>query len=957
MLFNIRKTEESGKVQVSGVTIDQEPSVNHLDSYPRNDFGKSIITVGATETVTKDVSEKNNTIEALEKQVASLQAEVEKLRNETTSSSTTVQTDNQSSEIEMLKVEHAEEIQKLKEQSTEDLQKLQTKVERKNALQAEIESLRQEIDTSSRSLTEAQQATAIEKEKNSTQLAELSDLNKTQKTELNDLQAKLDRQADVHKDEQDRAQKRLAELEAEVEKDKKQIGDLSREKELAKSDSEIVDGLKKRVATLEEENSALSKNKNEVENKASSQAQELENEISKLRQQIEGNSVAKESELKSLQEQLAKAKSSENDLQTEKKDREEELRSTRKVVEDLQTEIQRLLHAKADNATAVDNLQKDLKEAEEKHSKVLQEKDSRVEGLQTSINSLKSEIEGVKQEKMALSKEKEKDNSSSQMMIDEYQKKLAEAEEGSKKNQAAKELELKELSQVVEGLQNEIKTLKQSDHDAERFVRDEVERLEQEATRLREKLENEIAEKEKLSLESKNQLTDLETSMRSVEAENNRLKDERRTLVDDKKSEVEHLKLANSKLLKEKDDEVSRVKNECTTLQEEVLNVKSAVETADAEATRAREEAMSLQKVLKTFDEDSKEKEQQKVTALSKAKADLQSAMDNHQAELDALRAEHASELNKAIENAKSENEAQLKELQTKYESLMDEQKDIVNRQEKSTKVATSEIEAKYKQDMQELQDKHESLSRIHAEVIESNSATQRLLEEELKKARDELESTSMKQDEAQRKNSDEVANLQKRLDDVVGEKKELLERQNANTAKMQEDRELALKRLTEDHESKIATLRKEKSNVEQSSMKTLENERMMQKEKFADLEARCAQLQSSADVANMLEEQSKVLKPRIHELEEELAVANAELENLRKRVKVESGPAAPPGLTDSKWASKTASENDPAPITNDKSSLVNDSNSVENAVDGTPSNGGLSAGMTLEGTVRLPFF
>ena len=903
----------------------------------------------------KEISNKNDVTALLEKQVTSLQVEVQSLRNERLPPPASPEIN-----VEALKAEHAEELQVLDIKNAEELQRLRSELEIKDKLQIEIDKFRQEIEALKKSLAEAQEAIKQDEVAKEAEKAEFTRSNDDLRSKLDDLQAHVSKLTNSHKDDQAHAQTKITQLEAEIESYEKQSKDLLQEGS-AKVESNSNEELEARNKALVEENHALIKEKSAALDNAFNEAQKLKDEFSHFRQQLEGNLKAKESEIDAHQKQLAEANTLHKDLQSKKDERDSELLSINRVVEELQTEIQRLLQANSDNSKATDSLQEDLKKAKDTYFEELQEKESYANSLKDTIDSLKRDSREFQEQRRLLEEQNKREISISQTKAAVFERKEAEAEQKMNEMQVEKDTEVRELKQVVEDLQNNIIALKQNDHDAERSTKEENEKLKQETISLCEQLEGELKGRDELLKKNMGQLSTLTASVTGLKAERSQLREAQEKLKTEKTSEIEQLQQAN-KVLKNSESEIEHLRDECIQLKDEMKTLKLAKNAAEERMTATKEEATSLQKVLETFDKDSKEKEQQQFTALNKVKADLQSVLESHHTELQKLRDEHASELSTATESSKMERDKQLEELQAKYNALSNDRQQMDEQQTSLIENAKTELEDKHNQEISELKTRDDYLSRINVELTESSSATQKLLEDELKKVRTDIDTSESKHYEAQKANSDKLLNLQGRLDVITSEKQELLEAQNKVSSKMQEDHELAMKRITEDFDHRLATLQKEQRSQEESSNKALLNGKIALEQTVNGLEERCAQLKSSADMAVMLEEQSKLLKPRIHELEAEVASLNAEL-NVLKKPEMERLPGTLCGISDSKRAMSAANVEGSAKNTNKESSSTDIStvkaeiSSKGNKIDGAFRDGEWSADMSLEGTVRLSFY
>ena len=856
-----------------------------------------------------------------------------------------------------LEAEHAEELLSLNEKNSQQLQRLQSEMEGKDTLQIEVDKLRHEIEALQKSLTEAHGTIKQEKDTKEGAKADLARSNADLASKLSDLQAHVRSLSDSHKNDQARAQTKIIQLEAEIENHKTLSKDLLQESEGAEVKSNNFEELVARNKALEEEKFALIEAKSAMSDNAFSEARNVKDELSHLQQQLEENLKAKESEIDVHQKQLTEANMLRKNLQSEKDEKDSELLSINKVVEELQTEVQRLLQANSDASRAADGLQEDLNRSEERYSAELQGKESQANNLKDTVNRLKKDIRDLQQQKTLREEKDEREISDSQSEVDILQKKVAEAGQKMNEMQIEKDTETRELMHVIEGLQHNIKTLKQHGHDAERLAKEENEKIRQETFSLREQFEGEVKGKDEQSKEIKGKLTALTASMADIEKANSQLKEEQEKMKTERISEIQQLRRANKEMLMNSESEIKSLKDETIKLKDEIKILELAKNVAEERMTANKEEAASLQKVLETFDKDSKEREQQQSTALNKASADLQLATKGHQAELHKLRDEHADELSKVTESLKTERDNRLKELQARYDALSTERQKVGEEQTSLVETTKTELEKKHEKELSDLQTRHDTMTRINEELAESSTATQKLLEDELKKVRTEFDNSKAKQDEAHKIDVDNLVNLQDRLDSISSEKQKLLDTQNKICSKMQEDHELVLKRLTEDFDHQVATLRKE-----QSSNQTLVYEKVALEQTVNDLEARCAQLKSSADMAVILEEQSKLLKPRIHELEGEVASLNAELK-ASKKPEMESLPGTRSGLSGDKWSVSAENADDIARNANTESSTPNMSTikaeigSKGNKIDDAPSNGEWSPEMSLEGTVRLPFF
>lgn len=848
--------------------------------------------------------------------------------------------------------ENDEEIQILNTKNAGELQRLRSELEGKDALHIEVDKLKQEIEVLKKSLTKAHETIRQEKDTEEAAKAELISSKNELVSKLSDLQAQISNLSDSHKDDQADAQTRITQLEAEIEKLSK---DLLQEKESAELKSNSYEELAARNKALEEENYHLGEEKTVIANNTFSETEKLKDELSNLRQQLEENLKEKESATDVHRKQLTEASELTKNLQSEKDEKDSELLSINKVVEELQSEVKHLLQANSDGSRLTDDLEGDLKRLKDRHSAELQEKESQADNLKNNINNLKKDIKDLEEQKMLKEEKDSREISNSQTKVDTLEKEVAET--GLKMNeiQVEKDTEIRELTQIVEGLQHNIIALKQHDNDAERLAKEEIEKLRNETISLREQSNAELKAKDEQSKEIKGKISALTASVAGLERENSQLRGEQEKLKTDKDSKIEQLQEANDKAMKNSKVEGESLRNECIKLKDEIKTLELAKNVAEEIMTESKEEATSLQKVLETLDKDSKEKDLQQSTALDKARADLQSALESHQAELHKIHDEHANELSKSIESLKLERDNQLEELQTKYNALSSDRQMIGEEQNNLAEATKIELENKHEEELSEHKTRYDSLSRINEELIVSSSATQTHLEDELKILRTEFDTSKAKHYETQKINAENVLNLQDRLDSITSEKQELLEMQKKTSSKTQEDHELILKRLTEDFDRQVVALRKEQNIQGQSSDKNLLHDKVALEKKVNDLEARCAQLKSSADMAVLLEEQSKLLKPRIHELEGEVASLNAELKGLKEREM-----ERPLG---SKWSMNAANADDLAKNVNDESSTPDDgATTAEGSSKGNkdisaPSDGEWSADMSLEGTVRLPFF
>lgn len=547
----------------------------------------------------------------------------------------------------------------------------------------------------------------------------------------------------------------------------------------------IVNGMEKKFALetklLEEQKQKLSEEKRVAQEKEaaeSAKAAELQQVLNDLNVELERQGREWDAEKLQLAEQGAKIEALTEQVTTLKVERD---------------------NLSADLATAnstLESLQTKLSQLEQSHENQVNDRDQKIDSLTKTVDTLRTEVTAAEQRHNDASDEAKRslENKSSETtkLVEELQAKVA----------SLGQQHTDELRQRDEAIA--------AHEQAEREVRDDLAKLQQRADQATADLERErtahtedlTARIAEIQQSSQHELSakesDISGHLKSIE----HLQDQIATLqqgeTDGARASQELTKQIQE--LKTAHDEALKLKTEQNEeLVQQLESVTNQISSDAAEIKQLKDEADSLRKTVESLEQSSKQDTATHTTALENVqkelnearkkaetnKADLESAKDRHRQDLRVLGEDHDAEIDSLRADLEGDAKKRLDQLQAKYDALVAEKNAALEGHEKS------------------LADKIKHLDEAQKELStlrESSGSTSQDLDEAVAKHRDVLEEKNALA-EAHYTAQKQVADLEARLETLIQENATIADLQ-ARVDAMTEDKKAASEALSASEES-----------------------------------------------------------------------------------------------------------------------------------------------------------
>ncbi|KAJ4982582.1 adventurous gliding protein Z, partial [Stagonosporopsis vannaccii] len=558
----------------------------------------------------------------------------------------------------------------------------------------------------------------------------------------------------------------------------------------------IVDGMEKKFALetklLEEQKQKLREEKRVAQEKEaaeSAKAAELQQVLNDLNVELERQGREWDAEKLQLVEQGAKIDALNDHLTTLKEERDILL---------------------ADLATAnntLETLQKNLSNLEQTHADQVSDRDDKIDSLTKTVDTLRSEVTAAQQRHNDASDEAKRSletkSSESTKLVEELQAKVASLQQQHTDDLRHKDEAIALHIQTEKEMRHDLAKLQQradqttADLQSERAAH--TEDLKARIAELQESSQHELSSKEadiSSHLKSIEDLQNQITSLQQGETDGARMSQELA-------QQIQELKTAHEEALKLKTEQ-----NE--DLLQRLETVNDQISSDAAEIQQLKDEAEGLRKTVEALEETSKLDNASHATALDNlqkelsdvkkkaetAKSDLEAAKDRHRQDLRVLGEDHDAEIDSLRADLEGDAKKRLDKLQAEYDALVEEKNTALEGHEKSLADRTKELEEAQKQ-ISLLKQSSGSTSQGLEEAVAKH---QQVLEE--KAALAEAHYTAQKQ----------VADLEARVETLTREnaliadlqaRVETLTRENALIADLQ----ARIDAMTEDKQAASETL------------------------------------------------------------------------------------------------------------------------------------------------------
>ena len=518
-----------------------------------------------------------------------------------------------------------------------------------------------------------------------------------------------------------------------------------------------------------------------------------------------------------------------------------------------------------DLATAnstLERLQAKLSDLEKNHSEEVHTRDDKIETLAKTVETLRSEVTAAEQRNSDASEEAkrslESKSSESLAVVEELQAKVALLQQQHTDELRKKDEAIASHMQTEKELQDDVMKLQQradqtmADLESERNAHTET--LQMKITEIQQSTQNDLSAKEAEITGHLKSIEDLQnqiTLLQQGETDGARASQELT-------KQIEDLKAAHEESIRLKTE-----RNEELIQQLEAINNQLSSDATTIE--QLKEEADGLRKTVESLEQASQQDNAQHATALTNLqtelseakkkadcyKVDLETAKDRHRQDLRVLGEDHEGEIDSLRADLEGDAKKRLDKLQAEYDILVAEKNAALEGHEKSLAERTKELENANKE-LTTLRESSGSTSQVLDEAIANHK---QVLEE--KTALAEAHYTAQKQ----------IADLKVRIENLTEENALIAEIQARMDAFTEEkeavNKTLALSEKSRvDLQNKLDVLSKEKQAIEDENVKSKDalaklqgeldastNEKEALEKQRADLEQSIVDLKARQDV------------------------------------------------------------------------------------------------------------
>ncbi len=725
----------------------------------------------------------------------------------------------------------------------------------------------------------------------------------------------------------------------------------------------------------------------EEEKKALSQAIDvLRSELQQAQHRLEKQDVGHQSEGMHLANTI-------DDLQNE-------IRAAR---EDLAEAARREEKASKETSSIVEELRTQMDALCRDHSDQLRVKQEAKETALRELQSSQAELQSLKQLRDDELKRQETTTNESQLLVESLKQELVDLRRSKDDELRLKIGEIEQTSQVIEDLQLQIQRLKHQETDAGRVLetlQTEFKDMQQQHSDSMRAKENEV---ESLSIVMEG-LKDQVLVMQQRETSTKQQEDEKQCMLEEigsLRSAVLRAENGEAEQRHDKVTEVERLNKVIVALQEEIRTHS----TQYTDTTRAAEANVErLNEVISTLQADLQSQHQQQcavVEANNMQFKGLDEVIARLQTEIATLECEKGDaarrqglktqDMTEAIEKSEEhikqlvesrdvgfeQRDARIQELSERCSELQLTFDQVALEKERlvdELRAAQHEVSGLQKaletlsEDAQEKESQYRAaLNKLKSEldyVGNAHNSELQTLKTAHKTGLEDLQA------ELERKNQEMLGNLH------TGNKMLLEEKASIETAQAAFIETLR-KDLEAEHQNQILTLQREHAAVVEimtgnfqeaheqcdrlRSLDTLlkkgDEDRSMLESSLAELESRCKELQGMVDVASAGEDEAKALKSKVADLQSELSQSVAELAEMRgKHGDAAETPLSRGGTTSNNSATQLAiSVESDGPHEDNSNFSREDTTTAASAQ--AALEGEWATGISLEGTVRLPFY
>ena len=577
-----------------------------------------------------------------------------------------------------------------------------------------------------------------------------------------------------------------------------------------KKHNTIVDGMEKKFALetklLEEQKQKLKEEKRVAQEKEAveaAKAAELQQVLDDLNVELERQGREWDAEKLQLVEQRANIEALTKEVTVLKEERDT---------------------LSADLATAnstLESLQTKLGDLEKSHSEEVQVRNDEIDTLTRTVETLRSEVTAAEQRHSDASEEAKRslESKSSELskVVEELQAKMSSLQQQHTDELRNKDEAIASHMQTEKELQEDLTKLQQradqttSDLESERTAHAET--LKAKISEIQESSQSDLKAKEADIANHLKSIEDLQsqiTSLQQGETDGARVSQELT-------KQIEELKTAHEEAIGLKEEQ-----NEELTQQLEAINDQLSSDATEIE--QLKEEADSLRKTVESLEQTSQQDNARHTTTLEglrtelneakkKAdsyKADLDNAQDRHRQDLRVLGEDHDAEIDSLRADLEGDAKKRLDKLQAEYDALVAEKNAVLEGHEKSLAERAKELE-ETKKEISGLKQRSGSTSQGLDEAIAKH---RQVLDE--KTALAEAHYTAQKQ----------VADLEAQVKTLIEDNQRIGELQaqlNASTEENQSMQEALLRAEStgEDLQAKLDALNKEKQAIEEDRDKT----------------------------------------------------------------------------------------------------------------------------------------
>ncbi|KAF2485475.1 hypothetical protein BDY17DRAFT_322313 [Neohortaea acidophila] len=617
-------------------------------------------------------------------------------------------------DVEQLKASHQTAITALESTHSAELEKIHAEIERHRTQSTKLEGVESKIKAVEEALRDSK-ARASKNEQELQQTIQAKDEDREQ----------LGRVIDDLKVEIDRCQKQL---DADVAKEAQEKQQAVREMEQLRE--ELAEERRRNAETV----AGIEKEKSE-----------LQSEIDKLQEQTTTVNGAHTSELKSTREQAQQQESVANDLRSEleklQEQRDLELQRSeeangdlRSVVKDLQEQLAKLQQDDHDGTRVIEDLQNQLQQHQQSQQDIASTHDAETQGLREVIEGLQTDNARQQQTHQDAIAQKDKAAESLNAVITDLQERSARLEQSLEDARVSKSETVTRLSETIQQLREETAAHK--------------ERYEEDASAK----EKENADLNRVILELQEELNETRTvageARRNAEVESSHmggvvcgLQDEVQALqhqIHDAKSERQSA-LADLQELKDRHEvtgkqlegiqaETEMLRQQQSSHRVDVLSKEDKIEElqtllADAENAKSnaqksleslQDEMRGLQRVVESIEQDAADKDRRHSLELVKVRKEL---IATHETQVQDLKDDHAEAVTALQQSLSSQNATSTEESQEKFESLMQEKRDLEKR--------FGEVEIRHNRELEEETQKHEAAYQDLQKVLKQAKESQ----------------------------------------------------------------------------------------------------------------------------------------------------------------------------------------------------------------------------------------